>query len=328
MRPTPALLLPALLLLLPGCRGHRGLGPDWARSAPAGTTVAFSGEAGWILDRPDFQEALRRFPMAEQSLDLFLKKAGIAPKQDKGRISLYVMDLKIEAKEAKPQVQIPRFLIQLAGFQDTEALQRAVVESFPGEGSLSVGGREWPLHVILDVNQWHIRALMDGEDRVWLGDLASLAALTGARRPDPGLVAASAWVDAQAELQGFLRPEAVIQGAQSALPAEAQSMLPRGLDALVWSVSPGKNPEAPFRFALSVTGSREGIQRAAPWIQRFVALAGTSQGRTVPSAEMIEEPTRVGFRAQLTGSQLEATLGRLAAPYFRFGSPQEPDPKP
>ena len=79
--------------------------------------------------------------MAEQSLDLFLKKAGIAPKQDKGRISLYVMDLKIEAKEAKPQVQIPRFLIQLAGFQDTEALQRAVVESFPGEGSLSVGGR-------------------------------------------------------------------------------------------------------------------------------------------------------------------------------------------
>lgn len=328
MRPTPALLLPALLLLLPGCRAHRSLGPDWARSAPAGTSVAFSGEAGWILDRPDFQDVLRRFPLAEQSLDLFLKKAGIAPKQDKGRISLYVLDLKLEAGEAKPKVQVPRFLIQLAGFQDSEALQRAVVESFPGEGSLSVDGREWPLHVILDVNQWHIRALLDGEGRVWLGDLASLAALSGSRRPDPGLMAAAAWVDPRAELQGFLRPETVLQGAQAALPQEAQSMLPRGLDALVWSVSPAPNPEAPYRFALSVTGSREGIQRATPWIQRFVALAGTTQGRTVPAAEMIEEPTRVGFRAQLTGSQLEATLGRLAAPYFRFGSAPEPAPAP
>lgn len=328
MRPNPALLLPALLVLLPGCRGHRSAAPDWARSAPAGTTVAFSGEAGWILDRPDFQEALRRFPLAEQSLDLFLKKAGIAPKQDKGRISVYVLDLKLEPKGEKPAVQIPRFLIQLAGFQDHEALQRAVVESFPGEGSLAVGGREWPLHVILDVNQWHIRALLDGEGRVWLGDLASLAALSGSRRPDPALVAATAWVDRRAELQGFLRPEPLLKGAEAALPQEAQALLPRDLDALAWSVSPGEHPEAPFRFALSVTGSREGIQRAAPWIQRFVAVAGATQGSTVPSADMIEEPTRVGFRAQLTGSQLEAVLARLAAPHFRFGSAPEPSRKP
>lgn len=328
MRPTPALFLAVLLPLLPGCRGHRSQGPDWARSAPAGTALAISGEAGWILDRPDFQETLRRFPLAEQSLELFLKKAGIAPKQDKGRISIYVLDLKLDAKAAAPKPQAPRFLIQLAGFKDAEALQRAVVESFPGEGALAVGGREWPLHVILDVNQWHIRALLDGEGRIWLGDLASLAALSGSQHPDPALLAAAAWVDPRAELQGFLRPEAVLQGAQAALPQEAQSLLPRGLDALAWSVSPARDPEAPYRFALSVTGSREGIQRATPWIQRFVALAGTTQGRAVPAAEMIEEPTRVGFRAQLTGSQLEAALGRLAGPYFRFGSAPEPAPRP
>ncbi len=312
-------LLTALVLLFPGCRGHRSSTPDWVRNAPPSAILAFSGQLGWLLERPDFQDVLRRYPMAEQTLELFLKKAHIVPSRDPGRLSLYVLDPgPSQNPEKTAPSDVPRFLIQLAAFRDPEALQRAVVASFPAEGSLLIRGQEWPLHVVFDLHPWHIRILLDEAGRVWLGDLTALEALTQPRRPDPSLHAAMAWVDSGAPLQGFLRPDSLLQRVRGHLSEATQAFLPQGLDALAWSVTPSAHADGTHRFALSLTGNRGSIQRAAPWMHRFTALLDTAQGAHTPPADLLEEPTRIGVRAQLTTAQLEAILARLEAPSFRF----------
>jgi len=314
MKTAATILFSATLLLL-GCGPRRPKGPDWALSAPSGTVMAISSQAGWALQQREFQNLLGRFPMADRMLDLFLKRARISPAGETGRISLYVLDLQINAALPKAGVESSNFLLQLGGFRDPKNLLLAVTEAFPMEGTLQVGKREMPLYVLLDYNQFHMRLLFDEQDRIWIGDLSALAALgrNQAIPASPALRAAE-WVDGRAPVQGLLLPENLLKQASENLPQEFAKELPKGIQALAWSVTPGSAKDAPHLFELAITGTPEGIQQVSPWIQRLVAFISNMPGAPSHPADLIEERTRVGLRAQLNASQLEAVMARISQP--------------
>ncbi len=300
----------AVLAVAIACGRQRSAGPDWVASAPAGSVVALSGKAGWLLEQRSFQAYLANFPYADQTLDLFLKKARINPHLESGRINFYVMNF--SAAGAPPD-----FLIQLGGFRDQRAVQMAIADAFPAEGSLPVRKKELPVYVILDVNQYHIRAVADPAGRIWLGDLRSLAKLdAGAFPPRHPVPEAAAWINASAPFQGFIQTRIILDGLSGNVPPELARNLPQGIDALAWSVTPGQpGKNGLHRFELAITGSPEGVVQVAPWVQRFVAAASTLQGGQPGQApEILQERKRIGLRCQLTGEQINQALGRLSQP--------------
>lgn len=316
-RPTRAALLGVAalgLLLAAACGKRKTQAPEWMASAPAASVMALSGQAGWLLEQPGLQTYLEQFPVADQALDLFLKKARINPHQETGRITFYLLE--VPKPGADGSAAVPDLLIQLGGFRDQAAVKLAISDAFPAEGSLPVGRRELPVFVILDVNQIHIRAVADPAGRVWLGDLRSLAKLDAGTLPPrhPALTAAE-WVDRQAPFQGFVRTQPILDDLSGKVPAELAKSLPKGVEALAWSVTPGGGERASLhRFELAVTGSAEAMQQVAPWVQRFVAAAGTLQGGAGQAPEILQERSRIGLRCQLSGDQLNQALARLAQP--------------
>jgi len=302
-----------LALLSLSCQGRKAQLADWVVTAPAPTVMAVSGATGWVLEQPHFQGLLARYPMAGQSLDLFLKRARINPRQETGRVTFYVLSSLPLGKDGS-RVEPSDFLLQLGGFQNPAALNLALLDAFPQEGSLPVDGHEVPLHVLLDFNQYHIRAVVDGAGRVWLGDLGALSKL-GAGLPARDTVRDCArWTNGAAPFQGFLKPQGLLRQASAKLSTEVARNLPQGIEALAWSVTPGTGPKALHRFELAITGQPEGIRAVAPWLQRFVAAATGMQGASGQAPEILQEPRRIGLRAQLTQEQVNLALARLDQP--------------
>jgi hypothetical protein len=309
----------AVLLVL-SCQGRKAKAPDWVLTAPASTVMAVSGATGWVLEQPHFQSLLERFPMAEQSLDLFLKKAKINPHQETGRVSFYILSELSLGQGDTAKVQPSDFLIQLGGFRNPGALNVAILDAFPQEGSFPVDGRELPLYVLMDYNQFHIRAVVDGGGRVWLGDLGALAKLGSGRiGPRDPVQESTRWTNGGAAFQGFLRPQGLLREASAKLSTEVARNLPHGIDALAWSVTPGTGAEATHRFELAITGTPEGILEVAPWLERFVAAATGLPGAPVQAPEILQEARRIGLRAQLTQEQVNIALAKLNQPGITFG---------
>ncbi len=310
MRIPTTLILSTTLLVLAGCGTRRHKGPDWALSAPDGTVMAISTQAGWAIQQKEFQGLLGRFPVAEQALDLFLKRAHVNPAGETGRISLYVTDLHINTTLPRAGVESSSFLLQMGGFRDPKSLLLAVTEAFPLEGSLQVGKRELPLYVILDYNQHHMRLLFDDQGRIWIGELSVLASLGKVSAPATPTLRAIEWINPQAPVQGLLLPESLLRKAPQGFTKE----LPKGIQALAWSVTPGSTKDSPHAFELAITGTPEGVQQVSPWIQRLVAFISSMPGAPSRPADVLEEKTRVGLRAQLNASQLEAVMARISQP--------------
>ncbi len=329
-RPAPSLILPAaaglaFLGLLPSCRPHVRV-PAWVRTAPSQSVAAFSGEAGWVLSHRGVQDLLAREPLAERALDLFLQKARINPATETGRLTVHVLDLP-QAGENGLDKGLGHVLIQMDQFRDPKSLVAALTESFPQEGQLRLDGRDWPLYVILDLDtpqaKAHIRAASDDQGQIWIGDLTALQRLASrqnlASRPE--VAAAAEWINPRAPFQGYLQPEALLGGLRKELPDTGTLRdLPRGLDALFWSITPGRGADPTNRFELALSGSPEGISQITPWLQRLVAVVNAVQ--PVPGAsapEVLQEKRRVGLRAALTDAQLKLIMEKLGQPYFSVG---------
>lgn len=326
MKLAATLLSFTALLAITGC-GKRAKGPDWAISAPPGVTMALSGQAGWVIQQQDLQKALEHYPMANQALDVFLKRARINPQGETGRITFYAMNLPLKLEGQVPTLSGSNFLIQLGGFRDPKSLLVAISEAFPTEGTLQTPKGDLPLHVLFDYNQFHMRLVFDSEDRIWIGDLAALGHIGQRPAPTQATLRATEWIDAQAPIQGLVRTEGLLKEAAQRLPVEIAKELPAGIEVLAWSVSPSPAKDAPHQFALVLTGTPEGVQQASPWVQRLVALMGALPNAPSRPADVLEERTRVGLRAQLSNAQLEAVMSRLSQP-GAFPSLTRPKPKP
>jgi len=317
-----AAALALALVFMAACGKRKPAAPDWALRAPAGTLMAVSGQAGWLLEQPGFQTYLEKFPYADQTLDLFLKKARINPHQDSGRITLYVMSLPPQGTQDLVK-SVPDFLIQLGGFKDQAAVHMAITDAFPAEGSLPVNKQEMPIYVIMDINQFHIRAVADPSGRIWLGDLRTLAKLgAGTLSLRDPVLKASEWINGAAPFQGFVRTKPILDNLSGTVPPEFARNLPQGIEGLAWSVTPGSlGKNGLHRFELAITGSPEGVVQVAPWVQRFVAAASSLQGAPAAQGpEVLQERTRIGLRCQLTSEQVNQALSKLSQPGITFGA--------
>lgn len=283
--------------------------------------MALSGQVGWLLENPEFQSAMSRFPMAEEALDLFLKKAKIHPEGETGRITFFLFDL--PKQKGNPEDMAADFLLQFDGFKEPRALQMALAESFPPEGSLILDKKDCPLYVMMDINKVKIRALVDSQQRILIGDLRALG-----RRASQGTLAqgpkaanalgAGEWIDATAPIAGYVNPDALMAGLGAKLPGEIAKEFPKGLESLVWSVMPAKDrkdPKAPHHLELAVGGSPEGINQASHWIQRLVAGASQLGAQQQLSPVLMQEKTRVGVRYTASNEQLNAILGSFGQPW-------------
>ena len=315
-------LVAAVLMSFPGCRTKGSKAPSWLQSAPVNCSMALSGQVGWLLENPEFQSAMTRVPLAEQTLDLFLKKAKIHPEGETGRITFYVFD--IPKDKGNPEDMAADFLLQFDGFKDPRALQMALAESFPPEGSLVVDKKDCPLFVMMDVNRVKIRALVDPQQRILIGDLRALG-----RRANQGTLAQGAkaswalgageWIDATAPIAGYVNPDALIGGIGNKLPSKMANEIPKGLRSLVWSVTPAKDrndPKAVHRLELAIGGSPDGIAQASHWVQRLVAAASQIGARQQLAPVMMQEKTRVGVRYTASNEQLKAILEGFGQPWI------------
>lgn len=325
MRSIRIVAVPLVLLaVVMGCHPKGSKAPAWAVNAPEGTSLALSVQAGWVLDHQNVQSLVARFPLADQMLDLFLKKARINPHDDPGRVTFYVLDLPQQDLRS-PHGDPGNFLMLLDGFKNPVALQGTVVESFPQEGSLTLAGKELPLHVILDINAFHLRAALEPSGKIWLGDLRALT-----RRAQRGQAEAKAtlhaaeWIDPKGIFQGYIKVEALLTALQGQLPKDLGLDLPEGIDTIAWSVSPAPSPAAPHRLDLALTGTETGIQKVTPWLQRIGAVATTTGPNSAPPPDLVIERTRAGFRAAMTEAQLNALLSKLGSTPLRLTQPGSP----
>lgn len=322
MRRLFAAALTASFVLAPGCRPKSASGQEWMRTIPAGCQVAFSAEAKWLLENKDFQRTLARSPLAEQALDLFLGKARISPHLETGHITFFVMTPpSLDPK--RPEALTRAFLIRLSGFKNPQNLYLALAESFPQEGSLVVGGKELALHVILDLNQVHLRALAEANGTTWIGDVGTLAALAAATAPAPrgALARAAEWMNPKAPFQGFIMTESLMaQIPKHKLPPEWTAELPQGLEALAWSIDPAVDGKGAHRVELAVAGKPEGVSQTVPWLQRLVAISNTLDPQNKQTAELVQEKDRAGIRCALSQDQLNSLMNRLGQPPIRLGA--------
>ena len=330
MRRPAAFLIPAAvaLICLPfatSCRPKPRV-PGWVQAAPADSLAAFSGEAGWVLTHKDVQSLISRDPMVERALDLFLQKAHINPRTETGRLTFHVVGMPGKGEDSL-QKGLEHVLIQLNQFKDPTALVGALAESFPQEGMLRIQGRDWPLHVILDIEaggtKAHIRAASDERGQIWIGSLEALNRLASVAslgsQPDTAL--AAEWVNPRAPFQGFLQPEALLGGLRKSMDGSFIKDLPRGVNALFWSITPSEEKDQPVRFELALAGTPEGINQVTPWLQRLVAAANAVQSTPGSAPELVQEKRRVGLRCTLTTEQLKLVMEKLGQPGFTFNLP-------
>jgi len=323
------LLIPVALLaiLVAGCRDMRPQAQDWMVSAPEKTILGVSGQLGWILEMPEFRKYITRYPIFDQALELFLDRAAIDPSSETARISLYVLNIPNDGNTVTSAEDLRGLaLIQIAGFRDVKAIQRVVVETFPPEYSLKIGGREHPLFVVLDFNQIRVRLFFDDSGRLWIGDLSALEEIAKKRRSGISdyLARASEWLPATGALQGFAQPELIPKHAFKELDA----FIPAGIKGLAWAVTPvdKKGQAAPatpqasqaagnalqafqaVNLDLCVTGTEDAVTNLKPWMQRVVAIASTLAGDGMMPPETIQEGARMGVRCQFKQDQLETAL--------------------
>lgn len=314
-----------LLLAASGCR-TKEVGPEWMRSIPTGSQVAFSAEARWVLENKEFQRALAQSPLAEQALDLFLNKAKISPHFETGRVTFFVLSA-ADLDPKKPESLSRAFLIRLSGFKNPQGLYMALAESFPQEGSLQVGGKDLALHVILDVNQVHLRAVAEPGGTTWIGDLPALVSLARAAAPAPrsALARSAEWMNPKAPFQGFLMADRLLaELPKDKLPAEWAAELPQGLESLAWSIDPATDGKSAHRVELAVAGKPEGVNKTVPWLQRLVAISNSLDPQGKQAAELVQEKDRAGIRCVLSQEQLNALMSRLGQPAPRLGRTAPP----
>lgn len=319
MRKWLAMALPLLIAAgAMACKPKGPGAPSWVRAAPSNCKVALSVQAGWVLDHENVKSLVTQYPLADQMLDVFLKRARINPHDEPGRVTFYVLDLAM-GDLPKLKQNFGNFLILLDGFKDPAALQAAVLGAFPQEGSLTVEGHEIPLHVVLDVDQLHLRAAVEPGGRIWLGDLSALTrrAVQGPLRRAPALQAGE-WINAKATFQGLVQAEPLLASLRGQIPKELGIDLPIGVDSVAWSVTPGPEEKSPYRLELAVTGTAESIVQIAPWLQRIGALASTTGPNAAQPPEIITERTRAGLRAAMTKDQLNGVLSKLGATPLRL----------
>ncbi|MDP1830854.1 MAG: hypothetical protein Q8K67_02260 [Geothrix sp.] len=325
MRCPAAILIPAAVALvcLPfttSCRPRPRV-PGWVQAAPGDSVAAFSGEAGWVLTHKDVQSILARDPMVERALDLFLQKAHINPRTETGRVTFHVIGVPQKGEDSLRR-GLEHVLIQLNQFKDPIALVAALAESFPQEGSLRLQGREWPLHVILDIEaqgaKAHIRAASDEKGQIWIGSLEALGRLAAKASLDaqPDAALAAEWINPRAPFQGYLQPEALLGGLRESMEGTALKDLPRGVNALFWSITPAPEKDQPVRFELALAGTPEGINQVTPWLQRLVAAANAVQSAPGATPELIQEKRRVALRCALTPDQLKLVMEKLGQSGF------------
>lgn len=315
-------LVPGVIAGTFACKPRKSKAPEWVQAAPAQCSVALSVQAGWVLDHENVQTLLARFPMADQMLDLFMKKARINPKGETGRVTFYVLDP--PQKVTSDLTQAARqLLVLLEGFKDPGALQAAVLESFPQEGSMSIQEKDCPLHVIMDVNQVHIRAAVEPGGRIWLGDLGALGRMAsqGPLKRELALKAAE-WVDGRAPFQGMAQVEPLLGQVRGHIPKNMGLDIPTGVDTLAWSVTPSNDPKAPHRLDLALTGTPEAMTQVTPWLQRIGALASAAGPGAAQPPEIVSERTRAGLRASMTQDQLNAVLSKLGQLPIKFDPPR------
>lgn len=309
----PRTLLLCLVLL--GC-GHRRPGiPDWVVSAPASAVMAISCRADWALGQPGLRVLLEGYPMAGRSMDVLVARARLETRHETGRITLFLT----RPPAASGLPGDPGFFLQLGRFRDPGRLQVAVANAFPAEGTLPLENREAPLFVITDAHPMHIRAMADGEGRVWLADLAAMAGRGLQPGADRALLGASAeWLTASAPVQGFIRPQELREDSSARLPGDLARDLPRGIEAVAWSLVPGRNPDAPIRFELALAGSTEAVERAASWLDRLMAVAMAVPGQSLDTPEILQESRRIGLRCLLSQGQVDLVLSKLDQPPVRL----------
>jgi hypothetical protein len=327
MRRPAAILIPAaaaMACLSFGSSCHpRGRVPGWVLAAPGDSLAAFSGEARWMLTHKEVQSFISRDPMVERALDLFLQKAHISPRLETGRVTFHIIGIPQKGENTLQQ-GLEHALIQLNQFKDPAALVGALAESFPQEGSLRIQDRDWPLYVILDVEtggtKAHIRAASDERGQVWIGSLEALTHLAAKEglgaRPDAAL--AAEWINPRAPFQGYLQPEALLNGLRKHLEGSIIKDLPQGVDALFWSITPAEEKDQPVRFELALAGTPEGINQVTPWLQRLVAATNAIQAAPGAAPELMQEKRRVGLRCSLTAQQLKLVMEKLGQPGFSF----------
>jgi hypothetical protein len=320
---TAALLC---LSLIPSCHPKNRV-PGWVLASPGDSLAAFSGEAGWMLTHKEVQALISRDPMVERALDLFFQKAHINPRLETGRVTFHVIGVP-QKGESNIQMGLEHALIQLNQFKNPASLVSALAESFPQEGSLRIQGRDWPLYVILDIetggSKAHIRAASDEKGQVWIGSLEALLHLSSGiglgAQPDAGL--AAEWISPQAPFQGYLQPEALLNGLRKNLEGSIVKDLPRGVSALFWSITPPEEKDQPVKFELALAGSPEGINQVTPWLQRLVAAVNAIQATPGTAPELMQEKRRVGLRCALTTQQLKLVMEKLGQPWFSFSTSQ------
>lgn len=307
-------LLPCLLLL--SCEARRARVPDWVQSAPATTVLAMSCASDSVVSDSRFQGFLERFPPAQRALADFQGRVRL-DRQGPGRVTVYLSNAAPSGNPSHGPVQPVEFLIQLSGFRDPGRLQVAIADAFPSAGTLPMDNRDFPLFVVLDHAPYRIRAMADGEGRIWLGDLGSLARLSFGSLFNWGRLAASSdWIRGAAPIQGFMRPPGLLQGAGHDQPGELARDLPEGIETLAWGVTPGTGPGplAQNGFELVLTGSTAAILAVAPWLQRLVDTTAAMQGASAQTPEILQEGRRIALRCTLSREQLNVAMAMLNLP--------------
>ena len=299
-----------LALVTFSCREMRPMAQDWAVSAPEKTIVGISCDLGWILEMPELRKLITNYPLFDQALELFLDKTQIDPSSETGRVSVYLLELPDEHTSGSFLDGLRDLaLIQIAGFRDPKAIQKVIVESFPPEGSLKLGNRDYPLFVVMDINRIQMRILSDGDGRLWIGDLAALKELTkGHTIGDSGPISSALrWITPSGSMQGFVQTELVPMDAANGF----FDIVPAGIKGLAWSISPSKMDGKIIDFDLVVTGTEEAITTLKPWMQRIIALVSSLGSGGTRQPETVQENNRMGIRCQFRQDQLSSALSTL-----------------
>jgi len=294
-----------------GCRDIRPKTQDWVASAPEKTAIGVSCHLGWILEMPDFRNFIAKYPLYDNALELFLDNAKIDPTSETGRLSVYVLKLP-NPNAAATSIDDLRemLLIQMAGFREPKAIQRVIMDNFSPEGSLKLGGREYPLFVVLDINNVKIRIVSDNDGRVWMGDITALQETAKKRGVgSSGYIShASEWIPSSAAIQGFVQPEYISKD----IFKDFAEVIPPGVRGLAWSVSPSQNNNQIVNLNLAITGTDAAVNKIKPWMQRIFAMASSlANGDGAGQPETVQESNRMGIRCQFEQSQLRQVLNSL-----------------
>jgi len=305
----PIIALGAISIQM-GCRDMHPKAQDWVISAPEVSALGVSCGLALALESQAVREAITKYPQFDQALELFLDKAKIDPTSETGRVSVYFMSrpsAKITAASANDIASLAQTVFfQIAGFRDPKAIERMVIETFPPSGSLNMRGREYPLFVVIDINNFHLRVFSDNEGRLWIGEMTALEELAKRRNfgDNSPVSRASEWVSRAGAIQGFVQPELL----PSDMMQEIAKVVPVGIKGVAWSVSPPAEGGQTVELDLVVTGAEEAIAQLKPWMQRLIAMASTLGGEGFRPPDTVQENNRMGLRCQFNKDQLADAL--------------------